>query len=94
MVGDSKMSARTTWGTIVAGQDYCLTPLADKKDEPELWSQLLEERMLKAFDGITLLIWSQGGQRLTLLLDFMPLHARILALLGLAPALFADLQAA
>ena len=36
VVGDSKMSALTTRGTIVAGQDYYLTPLADQKDEPDL----------------------------------------------------------
>lgn len=41
VVGDSKMSALTTRGTIVAGQDYYLTPLADQKDEPELLSALL-----------------------------------------------------
>ena len=43
VVGDSKMSARTLRGTIAAGQDYYLAPLADKKDEPELLAQLLEE---------------------------------------------------
>lgn len=42
VVGDSKMSALFTRGTIVAGQDYYLVPLADKKDEPMLLSQSLE----------------------------------------------------
>lgn len=42
VVGDSKMSALTTRGTIVAGQDYYLTPLADQKDEPELLAELLQ----------------------------------------------------
>jgi len=42
IVGDSKMSALLTRGTIVAGQDCYLVPLADKKDEPMLLSQLLE----------------------------------------------------
>lgn len=42
IIGDSKMSALLTRGTIVAGQDYYLTPLADQKDEPELLAELLE----------------------------------------------------
>ncbi len=42
VVGDSKMSALLTRGTIVAGQDHYLTPLADQKDEPELLSALLQ----------------------------------------------------
>jgi transposase len=42
VVGDSKMSALATRGTIVAGQDYYLTPLADQKDEPDLLSALLQ----------------------------------------------------
>lgn len=42
VVGDSKMSALTTRATIVAGQDYYLTPLADKKDEPNLLPALLK----------------------------------------------------
>lgn len=42
VVGDSKMSALLTRGSIVAGQDSYLVPLADKKDEPALLSQLLE----------------------------------------------------
>lgn len=41
VVGDSKMSALLTRGTIVAGQDYYLTPLADQKDEPDLLPALL-----------------------------------------------------
>ena len=43
VVGDSKMSALLTRGTIVTGQDCYLVPLADKKDEPMLLSQLLED---------------------------------------------------
>jgi transposase len=42
VVGDSKMSALLTRGTIVAGQDYYLTPLADQKDEPGLLAELLQ----------------------------------------------------
>jgi transposase len=42
VVGDSKMSALSTRATIVAGQDYYLTPLADQKDEPELLAELLQ----------------------------------------------------
>jgi len=41
VVGDSKMSALLTRGTIVAGQDDYLTPLADQKDEPDLLPALL-----------------------------------------------------
>ena len=41
VVGDSKMSALLTRGTIVAGQDYYLTPLADQKDEPDRLPALL-----------------------------------------------------
>ena len=48
VVGDSKLSARTTRGTIAAGQDYYLAPLADQKDEPELLAQLLEEWLVEA----------------------------------------------
>ncbi len=36
------MSALLTRGTIVAGQDYSLTPVADQKDEPELLAELLQ----------------------------------------------------
>jgi len=42
VVGDSKMSALLTRATIVAGRDNYLVPLADRKDEPELLSSLLE----------------------------------------------------
>jgi transposase len=42
VVGDSKMSALLTRGTIVAGRDHYLVPLADQKDEPKLLAQLLE----------------------------------------------------
>jgi transposase len=41
VVGDSKMSALTTRATIVAGQDYYLTPLAYLKDDPGLLTELL-----------------------------------------------------
>ena len=41
VVGDSKMSALLTRGTIAASGDYYLTPLADQKDEPELRGELL-----------------------------------------------------
>ena len=41
VVGDSKMSALLTRGTIAAGGDYYLTPLADQKDDPELLGELL-----------------------------------------------------
>lgn len=40
-IGDSKMSALETRATIVAGQDYYLTPLAYLKDEPGLLDELL-----------------------------------------------------
>jgi transposase len=42
VVGDSKMSALLTRATIVAGQDYYLTPLAEQKDEPDLLPALLQ----------------------------------------------------
>ncbi|MEZ4868327.1 MAG: transposase [Caldilineaceae bacterium] len=51
------------------------------------------ERMLNAFAGISLLILPQGERCPTLLIAFTQLHAQILPLLGLAPALFANLQA-
>ena len=41
VVGDSKMSALNTRATIVAGDDFYLTPLAHLKDEPELLEELL-----------------------------------------------------
>lgn len=40
-VGDSKMSAKRTRATIVAGGDFYLTPLAHLKDEPGLLAELL-----------------------------------------------------
>ena len=43
VVGDSKMSALATRGTMAAGQDFYLVPLADKKDEPGLLKQLLDQ---------------------------------------------------
>ena len=42
-VGDSKMSAKETRATIQAGEDFYLVPLADKKDEPKLLKQLLDD---------------------------------------------------
>lgn len=42
VVGDSKMSAVSTRGEIVVGDDYYLTPLAWLKDEPELLDELLK----------------------------------------------------
>ena len=41
VVGDSKMSALNTRAAIVAGADFYLTPLAHRKDEPELLGELL-----------------------------------------------------
>ncbi len=41
IVGDSKMSAKGTRATIVAGEDYYLVPLAHEKDEPTLLDDLL-----------------------------------------------------
>ena len=45
VVGDSKMSAFATRATIAAGEDFYLTPLADRKDEPGLLEDLLKPRM-------------------------------------------------
>ena len=42
VVSDSKGSALATRGTIVAGHDHYLTPLADQKDDPELLARLLQ----------------------------------------------------
>ncbi len=42
VVGDSKMSALETRASIVHNKDYYLTPLADKKDEPQLLDELLK----------------------------------------------------
>ena len=52
------------------------------------------ERMLKAFEGITLIVFSQGEQCSAILTDFMPVHAQILAILGLQPSLFSALHSA
>jgi len=41
VVGDSKMSALRTRGTLAAADDYYLTPLAHRKAEPELLDTLL-----------------------------------------------------
>ncbi|MBC8497257.1 MAG: IS1634 family transposase [Chloroflexi bacterium] len=41
VVGDSKMSALHTRATMVAGDDFYLTPLAHLKDEPGLLEELL-----------------------------------------------------
>lgn len=43
VVGDSKMSALATRGTIAMNGDYYLVPLAHKKDAPELLSELHRE---------------------------------------------------
>jgi transposase len=50
------------------------------------------ERMFKAFKGIDLVIFPQGEQTTTILTALMPVHQRILALLGLDSALFTGLQ--
>lgn len=42
IVGDSKMGALLTRGTMAAGQDFYLVPLAFAKDDPKLLGQLLE----------------------------------------------------
>jgi len=52
------------------------------------------ERMLKAFEGIDLVLLPQGEKTATILTDLMPVHERILALLGLQPSLFTGLQSA
>jgi transposase len=52
------------------------------------------ERMLKAFEGIDLVILPQGQEHVTVLSDLMPVHERILALLGLHLSLFTNLQTA
>jgi transposase len=52
------------------------------------------ERMLKAFEGIDLVIFPQGQQTAAILTALMPVHERILALLGLHPSLFTGLQSA
>jgi transposase len=41
VIGDSKMSALNTRATIVAEDDFYLTPLAHLKDEPGLLEELL-----------------------------------------------------
>jgi transposase len=41
VVGDSKMSALNTRAAIVAEDDFYLTPLAHRKDEPDLLGELL-----------------------------------------------------
>jgi hypothetical protein len=41
------------------------------------------ERMFKAFEGIDLIIFTQGEQMAAILTDLEPVHERILALLGL-----------
>lgn len=43
VVGDSKMSAKGTRATIQENEDYYLMPLADKKDEPDLLQQVLNQ---------------------------------------------------
>ncbi len=50
------------------------------------------ERMLKAFEGIDLVILAQGEQTVLFLTTLRPVHKRILALLGLPRSLFTRLQ--
>ena len=52
------------------------------------------ERMLKAFEGIDLVIVPQGVRNTTILTALRPVHMRILALLGLQNTLFSALQSA
>lgn len=52
------------------------------------------ERMLKAFEGIDLVIIPQGEQTTAILTPLGSVHERILALLGLHPSLFTGLQSA
>jgi len=52
------------------------------------------ERMLKAFEGIDLVIFSQNERDVTFLTRLSPVHERILALLGLPVSLFTRLQSA
>jgi transposase len=52
------------------------------------------ERMLKAFEGIDLIIFPQAEQPLSILTRLSPVHEHILALLGLQTSLFTGLQSA
>ena len=52
------------------------------------------ERMLKAFEGIDLIIFPQAEHSLVMLTTLSPVHERILALLGFQTSLFTDLQSA
>ena len=52
------------------------------------------ERMFKAYAGIDLVIFPQGGRTSTFLTGLRPVHQRILALLGLHPDVFANLLSA
>ncbi len=56
VVGDSKMSARLTRATIVAGRDCYLVPLADRKDEPELLSSQLEGWLEKGAKAVLIFL--------------------------------------
>jgi transposase len=56
VVGDSKMSALLTRATIVAGGDSYLVPLADRKDEPELLSGLLEAWLLEGAEAMPIFL--------------------------------------
>jgi transposase len=56
VVGDTKMSALLTRATIVAGQDHYLVPLADRKDESELLSRLLEEWLEKEAEAVPIFL--------------------------------------
>jgi len=56
VVGDSKMSAIGSRGEIVMGNDHYLTPLAWRKDEPELLDKLLEEWSEKGAEAINIFL--------------------------------------
>jgi transposase len=56
VVGDSKMSAIEIRGEIVGGEDYYLTPLAWRKDEPELLDKLLTEWREEAGEAINIFL--------------------------------------
>ena len=56
MVEDSKMSAIGPRGEIVVGDDYYLTPLAWRKDEPELLDQRLKEWSEKEAEALNIFL--------------------------------------
>lgn len=78
--------ALTTQGTELAGV------YADNA-KPST-SRPTTERMLKAFKGIDLVILTQTQQPVAFLTALLPVHERILALLGLQLSLFTRLQSA